>query len=604
MSYLQRLRTVIFAILTLVAVAAKAQNYTTQIFDTQAVIRQDRTVEFTEEIHVTFLHPQHGIIRKIPVRTQGNNGVRVVHLTVTGVECALGGGNYESATFDESDDADLTLKIGEPTKEISGVAFYRIKYSVEGAITDHDSQTVNTPPVEFYWNMIPAHWATAIDKATFSVIFPHLNGPSITRIFIGSAGSKSHVDLTNSDSNPHQDEGILGLYKGDEIFGQATRQLGANDGMTVVLGMPSGTVAPPPAGTENGAYMEHSLFPINSPFAFYPPFIPVGLFALIYAKRLKIRRRKVTVAFEAPADLSMLEAGSLAHGTVSPRDFVAAVVSLAQLKMWMLVHSPDNKSFSIEFIPPKLGVDPNAPLRDFLDRPLLPMDQDLYDALRTFAPLVSPQNLKGNFAPSFARLRADTGVTLAMKKYLYSATDTRGGMGCFFVLLLVAGVFVGKLLGTWFVAGAFLALILQIVLMCLTSTLTDTGYAAKDQLLGLKEFITRSYKRELNYFAKTDFNQALYDRLLPYAIIFNAVTQWTQAFEGIELTPPDWYVGYDPTAGFWYDQFGNDSDGFNNTFMPAATTNYGSGGDFSSGDSGFSGGGSDGGGGGGGGDSW
>lgn len=601
----QRLRAAVFALSAIAFNLAQAQNYTTQIFNVHADIREDRSVDFTEDIHVTFLNPQHGLKRTIPVKTEGKNGIRVVRFILDSVEIARGGNGYQPANVSQSGDGDVELRIGDANQEITGPADYRIKYSIDGAITDFADEPTAGPHSELYWNMIPAHWATPIEKASFSVTYPPLKGgQSKARIYIGPPGSTDHVDLDNKSSQPTTGATAQALYKDDGLYAQALRPLLANEGMTAVVSLPLGTLNPPPPGSENGAYIEHPLVPKNSPLAFFIPFIPVALFVLIYSKRIRIRKRQVTVAFEAPPELTMLEAGALVNGDVTTRDFVAGVVSLAQLKLWLLVHNPDNSAFSIEFIPPKIGTPADAPLRDFLDRPLRTIDQQLYNSLLPFAPLVSPEDLKGNFAPAYAQLRSDTNINLAQNKLLYSATDTRGCMGCLLIILIAAGVILGQVLGTFFIVGTILAVISMVVLMGLTSKLTDAGFAAKDQLLGLKEFITRSYQRELNYFAKTDFNQALYDRLLPYAIMFNAVKQWTQAFDGIDLTPPDWYIGYDPTAGYWYDQFAYDSGGFHDSFSPSPTTTYGSGGDFSSGDSGFSGGGSDGGGGGGGGDSW
>ena len=110
-------------------------------------------------------------------------------------------------------------------------------------------------------------------------------------------------------------------------------------------------------------------------------------------------------------------------------------------------------------------------------------------------------------------------------------------------------------------------------------------------------------------------DQALFERLLPYAVAFGAVQQWTRAFDGIQLQPPQWVDGYMGDT-LWLSSFVGDAQTAQSAWEGAVShTDSGSG--FSSGDSGFGGGWSDsgggfdsggssgdGGGGGGGGDSW
>jgi len=420
MTLSRRLRTALFALSALLIPLSQAQRDTTQNFDTRADIRQDRSVEFTETIKVTFTEAQHGLIRIIPVRTEGDKGVRVLHFTLEGVDWTQGQTDFQPVPVKQSGSGDITLKIGDANRTLTGPAIFRIRYLIDGAITDFGPEAPMGAHSELYWNMIPAHWATSIDSATCSVSYPTTTGQMNARIYIGPTGSKNHVDLTTSNNPTGDTAQIQALFKDSNLFARAARPLSAKEGMTVVLALPIGTLAPPPPDTDHGAYIEKSLLPKNSPFSFFPPFVPVAIFAILFSKRFKLRSRKMSVAFEAPAGLSLLEAGALVHGSVTPRDFVANVVSMAQLKMWLLVHNPDNTSFSIEFIPPKVSpTNPNGLLRDFLDRPLLPMDQQLYYSLQPFAPLVSPEDLKGSFGPTFAQLKSDAPIMLAAKQLLH-----------------------------------------------------------------------------------------------------------------------------------------------------------------------------------------
>lgn len=604
-----------------IASASAQGGYNTLSWHTQADIHQDRSVAIRETIEVNFYEPRHGIIRKIPIRTQGDGGVRFVHLNVQDVEWDRGGG-MKPVQFSQQSDGDLSLKIGDPSQTITGHTVFRIDYDVDGALTDLKSPTDHT---EFYWNLIPAHWATPIDKASFTVNSPAK--PERVRVYVGEPGSKANWDSETGGSNA----GVRPNLHGQTFDAVATRRLDSGEGMTVVLGLPPGSVAPPPAGTVNGAYME----PQNSmpwdPLGFLLPLAAPVLYILALNKRIGIHRSKVQVAFEPPAQMSLLDTAIVLSNEVKTRDFLACVVSLAQRKIFQLVHddsetptpintlgqtpgasalkrleqaiAPKGSSFNIEFLPVKNGAD--GQMVDWLGQPLLESETALYESLLPFSPSVSPSDLRGNFGSQFATIQYRAKAVVAKQGYLYGS-GLNSGMGCLLIVaLFLMSIGLAPSFGPPIVIGSVGAFVAMLVLMGLTKRLTDPGLAVKDQLLGLKEFITRSHQRELNYFAHTDFNQALYDKLLPFAIQFNAVREWTQAFQGIDLTPPDWYVGYNPNV-FWYDQFYSDYDTFNSTFVPTVpTTSYGSGSDWSSGGSGFDGGGgSDFGGGGGGGDSW
>ncbi len=96
----------------------------------------------------------------------------------------------------------------------------------------------------------------------------------------------------------------------------------------------------------------------------------------------------------------------------------------------------------------------------------------------------------------------------------------------------------------------------------------------------------------------------VFEKLLPYAMIFGLEKKWGELFKDIYTTPPTWYQGMNTNFNTIY--FTNSINNFNRSFTSstAPVNNYGSSGGFrssgwSSGGSGFGGGGSSGGGGGG-----
>lgn len=575
------------------ALPAVGQKYTTQSFDTQISIRKDRMLDVTETIAVTYLVPQHGLLRTIPVRYEGTKGVRFVRLSSESAEMDSGSG-FKPTPLDVSGSDVQTLRVGDPAETHTGPAKIRLHYTIEGAITDFDASAAGGAHSELYWNVIPAGWATPIDHASVGVQYPRATGtPLMARIFIGPAGSSEHVDVLPG-AGPASGAPLDASLTDTKLDAQSKGALNF-EGITVVLGLPIGTLAPPVPGSD-GSFMEPPGLALSPALLLLPVLLPIG-YLIIYRKQWKGSVPKTPVAFEPPADLGPLESAALLTGTLHPRDFVAEVVSLSQRKVCRLIHRADNQSFDIQLLAP-------ADVKvDVYGKSLLESDLELYAALQGFGNPIVPESLGTAFARRFIALTSSMKGRLVSIGRTFAAGDTRLGLGVAFICLLVMWtLFIGSHFDGAGMLVALLVLVFQIVAIKMATNLTRQGQTDRNQLMGLKEFITRSYQRELNYWAHTDFDQALYEKLLPYAIQFDAVKQWTKAFEGVSLQPPDWFVGCDPNT-YWYDQLMFDSMGFQST-ASSAFTSPSSGSGFAS-DSGFSGGGDvGGGGGGGGGDSW
>jgi len=137
---------------------------------------------------------------------------------------------------------------------------------------------------------------------------------------------------------------------------------------------------------------------------------------------------------------------------------------------------------------------------------------------------------------------------------------------------------------------------------------TVKGVAANEYAKGLKMYLNVAEKDRLKmlqspsapYMPKTDAPQQtveLFEKLLPYAIVFKVEQEWAKKFEAMYKTPPDWYSGNYTAFNTGY-LVGSLGGGFGN----AVATSFGVSGSASG--SGFGGGFSGGGGGGGGGGGW
>jgi hypothetical protein len=137
---------------------------------------------------------------------------------------------------------------------------------------------------------------------------------------------------------------------------------------------------------------------------------------------------------------------------------------------------------------------------------------------------------------------------------------------------------------------------------------SQKGVEMRDYLLGLREYIKLAEADRLKFlqspegvkqYGKPDDPPArikLFEKLLPYAMLFGLEKDWAKQFEGIYDEPPSWYHGNMASfsTGYLVGSLGDFSAATTTDFAPPA----------SSGSSGFSGGGAGGGGGGGGGGGW
>lgn len=179
-----------------------------------------------------------------------------------------------------------------------------------------------------------------------------------------------------------------------------------------------------------------------------------------------------------------------------------------------------------------------------------------------------------------------------IKKSLYQQTVTDGlfaknpqSIGTRYYILAAIALFTGNF---------FLAFVTFVFGRAMPRK-TVEGVDAFNVAKSLKNFLN-SQERQLTFQAD---KQMMFEKLLPYAIVFGVEKIWAKRFANIDIGQPDWYQGYAP-ARFNSYVFVNSLNSSIASFRSAATPTRSSSG-FSSGSSGGS---SGGGGGGGGGGSW
>jgi uncharacterized membrane protein len=540
--------------------ASKVKAEEISDFDVLVTVKTDGMISVQESIRYDFGSTErHGIIRYIPI-TKTNVDGKPYELTFSKFE-VTDENNYQYAFTDTKSDGNISLKIGDANRTISGLHTYIIRYDVAGAITyysDHD---------ELYWNSTGNEWTIPIQKASFEVILPVTISASEIKsaCFTGISGSKNTACTTTVNSN-RATVNLSGL-------------LGPNEGLTAVIGFPRNIVQvlePTPIAVSNGAWSEVvTIFLIAISFIWY-----IGLPIAVIVMWFKFGRDpkppigQAHVWFDIPKSKKLrqftpAEIGTLNDETVDMRDITATIVDLARRGYLKIVEKKKNDFSLIKAA--------NSAKDDMLE----PFEKYLYD---------------GIFSTGMEMRIKDTDLASEVaetKRKLYAAVVNEGLFSknpettrTIYTVLAVMALFTGN----------FLLAIVGFVFGRSMPKKTIFGSETNAVTNAMKNFI-KSQDKELEFQAK---NQMFFEKFLPYAVALGVEKIWAERFKDIQMNQPDWYSGYGNNA-FTTAYLVNSLNHSFGDFTRAATPTRSSSG-FSSG---FSGGGfSGGGGGGGGGGSW
>jgi uncharacterized membrane protein YgcG len=318
----------------------------------------------------------------------------------------------------------------------------------------------------------------------------------------------------------------------------------------------------------------------------------------------------IVVNYEAPEGLRPAEVGTLVDERVDLRDISASIIDLA-VRGYLKIEEVESGSwFSSGSDYRFMKLKGPQGLKDF--------EQKLFNKIFGAENTVLLSDLQEKFFPVISRVKSDLYRGLSKDGYFDGNPDAVRGTFLVLGILLAAAVMGAAcliqlgLIGRIFPLPVVIAGILSFLTILITSRVmprkTRRGRIAWEKIAGLQEYIRRAEVDDL----KEQERQGVFERLLPYAIVFGLSKRWGKAFENLYREPPNWYQPANP-VDFSTWMLINDIDRsiwmMNQTFpsQPRVTSDGGSGGGggYSWSSGGFGGGGSSGGGfGGGGGSSW
>ncbi|AKV87500.1 hypothetical protein AKG07_15685 [Microbacterium sp. CGR1] len=518
-----------------------------------------------------------GIVRGLP--TSYENAwldVRVLSVTdETGADVP-----YET----EQEDGLLLVLTGDDDY-VRGLTTYVIEYEMRDVILAADSGVD-----EFYWDLLPLDSTQPVEDFRAEIVFDETMTERMTgnaRCYTGYQGSTNECDLVASPDGAQ--------------FAVEAKELSPGEGITVAVGFDPGTAVQPSARQPD---------PVTDTVPAIAALGGLGLSvgSWIAVSAFKKKRRTssgiIVAQYDVPDSLPPLLAAGIVPGAKDP--IPAEIIHLAVRGLLRIEEGTDVEQ-------PRLRRLPGGRIPDELDARAL-------DALFVGADAAGVAEVPSSSEDFVARMKtlSQSGIEAAVSRGLTTKARSRGAM--ILQWCAIGVVLAGFALGLWGIIGgrvtaipAFVAIAFGVFLVLLSSfygfskhtVLTAEGARQYEYLMGVREFIRVAEAdrlRMLQSYTGAERRQdgsanviVVYERLLPYAMLFGMENEWGAILEQVyayEQRGASW-IG-DPSAPFVRGQlvaFAATSHASATYAAPSASSSSSAGGSFGGGFSGGGGGG-------------
>ncbi len=524
------------------AAAQADPGWTVREFAVLLEIRPDAGIDVTEVIDTNFEVSKHGIYREIVIRYDVAMQQYALRFRLIGVDDGNGQKYPTSVSYEENR---IRMRIGDASRTLGGPVRYRIRYHVERAILWEGTRAwgkddANRDHAVLRWNAMGTEWGVPIEKSSVTVALPRpLDDSQISSdAWTGSFGAKGK-NFTKRRIDP-------------ERIAFETQALRPGEAITIEVTMPGDAVARPGWIKEGMAWLAD-----NFPYGVFPLTLALCFAAWFYRGRDLPGRGSIVVSYEPPDQLSPAEVGTLIDERVDVRDISAVIIDLARRGYLKIEEIKSNSwlssSVDYRFVQLKRPDD------------LKPFERKLQKKLFEGKNTVLMSELATQFYPVIEEVKSDLYRGLSKAGYFDgNPQNVRGaslGLGLL-GLIVVLGLAVAiqyALIGRVFPVPVIIAGVLSAIAVIVTSRFmprkTRKGRIAWEQISGLEEYIRRAEVEDI----QAQDKRGVFERLLPYAIIFGLSKRWAGAFKDLYTQPPDWYVPADAT-NYSMMRFTNDID--------------------------------------------
>lgn len=477
-------------------------------FKSNITLEQNTDIKVEEEITYFFSYPGHGIYRDIPSRYRVQLTLaRPVTIKLDELyyykknEPSLKYGNYEKSL----ESGYTRFKIGEAETLIEGEYVYVIKYTMKNAVNyfdDHD---------ELYLNIAGNLWEVPIQKLTTTITVP---GEITEKIcYTGITGS-TQSDCTFKDISETETSITL------------TKPLDIGEDLTVAISMPKHTLKDV-RGAQTVAFLLSNiglLLPV--------PTLILGL--MLIKKNGKSKKLTTIPHYEPPKNMFPMLAGAIFTKALTPKHITAQIVQMA-IDGYIKIRQEGKRSYILE--------------KDHIEKNI---SEDTVRAL--YADLFKGKNevnindIPSDFYTTVNSLKKSIDTKLYDDKYFSKERKKLWNKFLFIGLFGIFGIFMiatplALIAATGWTIGIAISSIILIILTSKIELRDTLGNEIFAELEGLKMYINTAEKHRIEFHNDPEKYLGVFEKLLPYAIIFGLEKKWAREFEDMYKEPPSWYAG-------------------------------------------------------------
>lgn len=547
--------------------------------------QQIAQMDVTEKIIAEFpdFDQNHGILRALPLTYDKNNlSLKVTSVTDTNQT------PYNYTTYEENDN--LILKIGDANTYVRGEISYVIKYTLKNVIKFYDDYS------ELYWNVNGTQWRQPFGEITVRIFVPASLARSI---------QNRQICYTGMFGSTEQDCTIERLTEknGDVLVTVKANNLAATENLSFALAWDKEVFRPDP-------------WPGRIEFIKYTLMFLIPAIVFIYSLRKWEGEGKdpegggvIIAQYVPPENLDALSSVVILKQRFDSNAISASIIEMATLgyiKIYEVSKKQligSKKEYELELV--KSAQDLSEEQKEII--------KAIFNDESSIGERVNLSKKSHALYKPAIKLAKDLPNTLTQKGYFNinpsKAISNNLAIGAVTIIAGILVFIISGVVAMWQIgAGLVLSGLIVVIFSTFMPSRSQQGVEANEHLLGLKEYIKLAEKDRIKFLQspegvkqfgdpsnpKTHLN--LYEKLLPYAMLFGLEKEWSKQFAKYLTQAPDWYSGSSNvfTASALASSIGGLSTASSTAFTAPS----------SSGGSGFSGGGSGGGGGGGGGGGW
>ncbi len=540
-------------------------------FGSVITVNKDSTLDIVETITADCGNAldKHGIFRILPTSLKITDGTTIeTPVNLLGITNE-NGKPYKFQETKNSSDKTVTWKIGDADKTVSGVNIYKIHYTVKNVIR-FGNQNFD----ELYWNLNGNFWDLETDKFHAEIVFPAeiTTDNSTVEYYAGTLGSKSKDAANFFWSKPN----ILEF--------DSNRTLAVREGITASIIFPKNILIP----------YQFSFWELYGKYFFV--LIPLLTFIICfylwwkYGKDPKVDKT-IIPEYDAPGNLSPVELGMLMKNGRFDNNLITAEIIYFATRGIITIKETSEKILFFENKDYELEKKENTEAEKKLSESQIKILKSIF---------INGQKkklsaLKNSFYKSIDDIKKTADKTLEDKK-LIAPMGLR--METYFRVIGIFVMFLSSFFAVQFsvvfAVCAGLAGLIALLFSFIMPKRTVAGADMNWEIKGFKLFMETVDKDRAKFYEKEN----IFEKFLPYAIVFGITKEWIKRMEEIygkdfyNTYAPAWYAG--SISSFNVDSFASTIDSLSSDISSNTSAPSGSGG----------GGGAGGGGGGGGGGGW